>query len=180
MSNALCAQETTTGLTIGFTPTHPSHLTPLFPIPHLRREIADIMLVQQVPQRSDLHLKQIGGFCLVAGGDAQGFEDIGFFEVFEMGGEVQAVVGQIEFRFYSFGVVVGDMVGQAFGLDLFAAFEGDGALDGMLQLADVSAPHIIFQHCHGLRRNGQLAAALVAEFAYKMLDKLGNVFAAVA
>ena len=37
-------------------------------IPHLRGEVSDVVFVEQVSERADLHLKQIGGAGLIAGG----------------------------------------------------------------------------------------------------------------
>ena len=43
--------------------------------------------------------------------------------------------------------------GQAFGLDLIGPLEGDSPFDRVLQLAHVSAPHIVFEHVHCVRRD---------------------------
>ena len=55
------------------------------PISHLRGEGADAVFVQQMAQRADRHLQQLGGPGLIAGGFSQCLDDVGLFKVVEVG-----------------------------------------------------------------------------------------------
>src|SRR5215204_6380147 len=99
---------------------------------------------------SNLHLQQIRGPGLVAGGLPERFDNICLLEVLEMSGEIQSRIRQVEFGAYPFRVVVRDVFGQTFRLDLVSAFERDSSLDRMLELSNVSAPHVILEQLHSL------------------------------
>ena len=138
------------------------------------------MFVQEVPQRSHLHLQKVSGTGLVSGGLSQSFDNIRLLEVLEVGGQIQSVVGEIELGVDAFRIVIRNVLGQPLGLDLVTALESDGSLDRVFELTHISAPHVVFQKLHCLWRDGQIAPCLLAEFADKMTRKLRDIFRAIA
>jgi hypothetical protein len=77
-------------------------------------------------------LKEFGGFGLIAASFSQRLDNICFFKVFQMGGQIYARVGKVKFRAYSLRIVIGNMVWQLFGLDFVGPLKRDGTFHGML------------------------------------------------
>ena len=82
-----------------------------------------------------------------------GAVDPSHFEVVEVADQVDAVVRQVKFGVDPLGIVVSDMVGELFWLYFAGALKGDGPLDGMFELADISVPGIVFEDVDGLWRD---------------------------
>src|SRR5205085_5297901 len=66
-----------------------------------------------------------------------------------------------------------------FGLYLFGAFQSDGSLDGVFQLADITVPCITLQKLHCFWRDRYLSAGLLAEFIYKMVYQVRDVLGSI-
>ena len=110
--------------------------------PHLSGERPDVVFIEQVPEGANRHLEQFGCPRLIAPGFPKGLYDVGFFEVFQVVHQIDTAFWKIKLRTYSLRIIVCNMIGQLFRLDLSAAFQGDSAFDGVLKLTDVGIDHI--------------------------------------
>src|SRR5436190_21517547 len=92
-----------------------------------------------------------------------------------MADKIDARVGQIKFCVYSLRVVISNMIGQLFRLDLARALKRDGTFDSMLEFADVAVPRVVLEDINGLRRDRQIFPRLIAELFDKMIDQIADI-----
>ncbi len=76
------------------------------------------MLIEQVAERANGDVQQLGRTRLVAAGLPQGLDDVGLFEDFDVAGEINPVIGKRKLGGDAFGIVVRYVVGKLLGLDL--------------------------------------------------------------
>src|SRR6188508_3315473 len=129
-------------------------------------------------QRAYLHLKQVGGFGLIARRLTKGLDDVGLLKIVEVRCEVQSLIREIEFGIDPLRIVIRNMVRKPLKLDLVAAFEGHGTLNCVFELANVAAPHIVLQGAHRLRRDRKVASSLITEFTYEVIREIWNILSA--
>ena len=128
-----------------------------------------------MPERAHGHLKQFCCLCLVTRGCPQGLHDVDFFQILEMGHEIDARFGQVKFRADALRIVIGDVVGQLFGLNFTRPLKCDGTFDGVFEFTNIAMPRIVFKQLYCFRRDRQALASLITKLFDEMFDQIRNI-----
>src|SRR5687768_8085291 len=83
-------------------------------VAHLRCQAANAVFIEQVSQRTNGEMQQFGGVGLVSGSAPERFQNVGLFELVQVGSEINAVVRKGHRLCDAVGVVVVDLLGQSF------------------------------------------------------------------